>query len=408
MEAATLVRSPFTASFAPSSGFVVCRSLVSTHRGFRSSRCGYGSLTMKKLSLTSHSVPHAGTPGSRQHLIVKASSSSDSEGSAVKVAPLELESPVGQFLSQILVSHPHLIPAAVDQQLEQLQTDRDAEQKQDQPSVTGTELVLYRRIAEVKANERRRALEEILYALVVQKFMDAKISLIPSLTSSSSDLGRLDTWPNQDAKIAQIYSPEMKEMINNHIIFILGKRGEDPSEISKLRLGQAYAASIMYGYLLKRVDERFQLEKVIRKLPVKKDRKGDATDSLVGDSIDENGLKSAQIPHPEILSADEASYVSFGEDVFTQSRLTNYLRSLDAETLQRYATIRSTEAVSIVEKHTEALFGSPKGTIDASNEDVIKISSTGLKKLVLEAITFGAFLWNVESYVDCRYNFVTN
>ena len=35
---------------------------------------------------------------------------------------------------------------------------------------------IIRRIAEVKANERRKALEEILYALVVQKFMDAHVS----------------------------------------------------------------------------------------------------------------------------------------------------------------------------------------------------------------------------------------
>ncbi|KAL9255183.1 UV-B-induced protein, chloroplastic-like protein [Drosera capensis] len=382
MEAATLVRSPLTASFVPSVGAI---SLVSTPRGFRLSRRGCGSLRMKKLSLTSHSVPPAGTPGSCRRLIVKASSSSDSEGSAVKSAtPTSSLQPLTSSLSSCRLT--------------------EMQRKNRIPSVTGTELVLYRRIAELKANERRRALEEILYALVVQKFMDANISLIPSLTSSSSDLGRLDTWPNQGAKIAQIYSPEMKEMINNHIIFILGKRGEDPSEVSKLRLGQAYAASIMYGYLLKRVDERFQLEKAIRKLPGKKGRKGDVTDSLVGDSIGNNSLKSAQTPHPEILSADEASYISFGEDVFTPSRLTNYLRSFDAETLRRYATIRSTEAVSIVEKHTEALFGSPKGT----NEDGIKISSTGLKKLVLEAITFGAFLWDVESYVDSRYNFVTN
>ncbi|CAH8387840.1 unnamed protein product, partial [Eruca vesicaria subsp. sativa] len=106
---------------------------------------------------------------SRRSFVVKASGdASDS------IAPLELKSPVGQFLSQILVSHPHLVPAAVEQQLEQLQTDRDAEEQiKDSSSVPGTDIVLYRRIAEVKEKERRRALEEILYASVVQKFMDA-------------------------------------------------------------------------------------------------------------------------------------------------------------------------------------------------------------------------------------------
>lgn len=88
--------------------------------------------------------------------------------------------------------------------------------------------------------------------------------------------------------------------------------------------------------------------------------------------------------------------------------------SFDGETLQRYATIRSKEAVSIIEKHTEALFGrpeivvTPQGTVDSSNDVQIKISFAGLKRLVLEAVTFGSFLWDVESYVDSRYHFVMN
>ncbi|KAL2553936.1 Uncharacterized protein Fot_07555 [Forsythia ovata] len=56
----------------------------------------------------------------------------------------QLESPIGQFLSQILISHPHLVPAAVEQQLEQLLTDRDADKEKEEPSASGTDLVLYR------------------------------------------------------------------------------------------------------------------------------------------------------------------------------------------------------------------------------------------------------------------------
>lgn len=79
-------------------------------------------------------------------MVVRASSSSssDSSGSLAPIAPLQLESPVGQFLSQILISHPHLVPAAVEQQLEQLQTDRDAEKQKEETSASGTDLVLHR------------------------------------------------------------------------------------------------------------------------------------------------------------------------------------------------------------------------------------------------------------------------
>lgn len=86
--------------------------------------------------------------GGKKYTVVRASASSDPSGSAAPIAPLQLESPIGQFLSQILISHPHLVPAAVEQQLELLQTDRDAEGNKEESSASGTELVLYRLVSE--------------------------------------------------------------------------------------------------------------------------------------------------------------------------------------------------------------------------------------------------------------------
>lgn len=62
------------------------------------------------------------------------------------VAPLQFESPTGQFLSQILHTHPHLLPAAIDQQLEILQMDRDAKKEETSPA---TQDLLYRLVIEV-------------------------------------------------------------------------------------------------------------------------------------------------------------------------------------------------------------------------------------------------------------------
>ncbi|KAK4488946.1 hypothetical protein RD792_004737 [Penstemon davidsonii] len=333
---------------------------------------------------------------------------SDSGNSAAApIAPLELESPTGQFLSQILVSHPHLIPAAVEQQLEQLQTERDSENiEKEDPSASGTELVLYRRIAEVKANERKKALEEILYALVVQKFMDANVSLLPTITTSSSpdNPARVDTWPTQeDNKLEGLHSPEAYEMIQNHLSLILGNRDSNSvTQISKQRVGQVYAASVMYGYFLRRIDQRFQLEKTMKVLPQGID---DELDSDIQQTRPNVG------PQPEEVPFSSGG----GFSGIKPSRLRSYVMSFDGETLQRYATIRSKEAIGIIERHTEALFGrpdiviTPQGTSDSSSKDEeIKISFGGLKRLVLEAVTFGSFLWDVESYVDSRYHFVAN
>ncbi|XP_009355996.2 UV-B-induced protein At3g17800, chloroplastic isoform X2 [Pyrus x bretschneideri] len=363
--------------------------------------------------------------GSRRGLVVRAaaaSSSPDSAGSDSPIAPLKLESPIGQFLSQIMISHPHLVPSAVDQQLEQLLTDRDAEEKKEEPSASGTDIVLYRRIAEVKATERRKALEEILYTLVVQKFMDANVSLVPAITPTASDpSGRVDSWPSQNEKLEQLHSPEAYEMIQNHLSLILGNRlGDSTSlaQISKLRVGQVYAASVMYGYFLKRVDHRFQLEKTMKILPSAMGPEDSDIQTSVGQDVrpgsGEDTLQAGASSHPEVSSwAGGISSGGFGNAI-KPSRLRTYVMSFDGETLHRYATIRSREAVSIIEKHTEALFGrpdiviTPQGTVDSSKDDHIKISFGGLRRLVLEAVTFGSFLWDVESYVDSRYHFVAN
>ncbi|KAL6000753.1 hypothetical protein ACLOJK_006479 [Asimina triloba] len=73
---------------------------------------------------------------------------------------------------------------------------------------------------------------------------------------------------------SSVHSPEAFEMIQSHLSLVLGERLVGPLStvirirISKLRLGKLYAASIMYGYFLKRVDQRFQLERSMKTRPV--------------------------------------------------------------------------------------------------------------------------------------------
>ncbi|MQL96077.1 hypothetical protein Taro_028741 [Colocasia esculenta] len=357
--------------------------------------------------------PKQGQRLRRSSCVVRASASA-ADPSPAQIAPLQLESPIGQFLSQILINHPHLLPAAVDQQLEQLQTDLDAEKQKEEPSTSGTDLVLYRRIAKVKANERKQALEEILYALIVQKFVDASVSLVPALSQSTDPSGKVDRWPPQEHMLEKLHSPEAYEMIQNHLAIILGNRTVDANTtavISKLRVGQVYAASVMYGYFLKRVDQRFQLEKTMKALPWSSEGECSAVKQVMPD--ESRPLVQAWSLHPEVSSwSASPEFSSAGQT--KSARMRSYVMSLDPETLHRYATVRSKEAFGIIEKHTEALFGrpevviTPQGTIDSSKDEVIKISFSGLRRLILEAVTFGSFLWDVESYVDSRYHFVAN
>ncbi|CAN6486580.1 unnamed protein product [Victoria cruziana] len=330
-----------------------------------------------------------------------------------RVAPLQLESSVGQFLYQILQTHPHLLPAAVDQQLERLQEDRDAQAKD---SVSATD-VLYKRIAEVKAKEMQASLEEIIYALIVHRFMNADISLIPTILPSADPLGKVDIWPYQEQKLMSIHSVEAYEMIESHLSLVLGgSQFPDPLDsvvqISKLKVGKLYAASIMYGYFLKRVDERFQLEQSMETLPKQ---------------VQEESMPSENVlPNDEIWDVTSWFQASMGDEVEgyhgssepnvakNAYKLRSYVTHLDGDTLQRYATIRSKAAVSIIEKQTQALFGRPDikiaedGTLGTSNDELIGLTFAGLTNLVLEAVAFGSYLWQVESYVDSRYSFMNS
>uniref|UniRef100_A0ACD6A8G5 Uncharacterized protein n=1 Tax=Avena sativa TaxID=4498 RepID=A0ACD6A8G5_AVESA len=355
----------------------------------------------------------------RSSLIRASSSPSESLPSSSPIAPLQMESPIGQFLSQILVTHPHLLPAAAEQQLEQLQTVHDAAGKEngsDKPAPPpGGDIVLYRRIAEVKEKEQRRTTEEILYALVVQKFVEAGVSLVPALSHSIDASGRVDQWAEHvEGKLERLHSHEAYEMIENHLNLILGQRQADATvaAISKLRVGQVYAASVMYGYFLKRVDQRFQLEKSMKSLP------WGSEDDALNQVMTTDSWPSAQTytSHPEVeesWTSSDLSTEGLGQSV-KPCRLKSYVMSFDPDTLQTYATIRSKVAFGIIEKHTEALFGkpeiviTPEGTVDSSKDEHVRISFSGLRRLILEAVTFGSFLWDVESYVDSRYHFVTN
>ncbi|KAJ6695795.1 hypothetical protein OIU74_014824 [Salix koriyanagi] len=333
--------------------------------------------------------------------------SGDSAGNSVPVSPLEFESPVGQLLAQILQTHPHLLPAAIDQQLENLQVDRDA-QKEEAASFQD---FLYKRIAEVKEKERRKALEEIIYSMIVHKFLDNDISMIPKISQNSDPTGRVDFWPNQEQKLESVHSPEAFEMIQSHLSIVLGERIVGPLEttvqISKIKLGKLYAASLMYGYFLRRVDQRYQLERAMNTLP-----KGFDEDR----ARFEDPSPAKRLWDPDSLirilpdgGDSDADFMDTGEE--KSYRLRSYVMYLDAETLQRYATIRSKEAISLIEKQTQALFGRPDiriaddGSIETGNDEVVSITFSGLTMLVLEAVGFGSFLWDAESYVESKYHF---
>lgn len=349
-------------------------------------------------------------------VIVKADATTS--GSGKPIAPLRPESPTGQFLVELLHSHPHLFSAAAEQQLEKLAEDREAAEVKEHPITASSELVLYKRIAELRAQERRTTVEEIMYALVFQKFLEAQISMVPGIPSKSGNQ-KVDNWPAQDKELESVHSSEALEMVWEHLAFILGVKAVSESldgnimvQIGKLHMGQVYATSAVYGYFLRRVDEKFQMEKTMKVL----------SPHLSESEQRVQGSRDAQSSQDDVFTAEVVSAISammgiggLNQDISfdgsgkSTNLLRNYVMSFEADTLYRCATIRSMESANVIEKHTEALFGKPDlsdNPMATGQDEALILSLAGLKRLVLEAVAFGSFLWYAETYVDNHYNIV--
>lgn len=252
-----------------------------------------------------------------------------------------------------------------------------------------------------------------MYCSIVNKFKENKISMIPKIAATSDPNDRVDLWPNQELKLEAVHSSEAFEMIQSHLSLVLGERVVGPLQtivqISKIKLGKLYAASIMYGYFLKRVDDRFQLERRTGILPQDFGKENISFDepSPPNKLWDSDSLIRI---YPDEEGYYEMDNMATGEG--RSFRLRTYVMQLDAETLQRLATVRSKEAISLIEKQTQALFGRPDirvskdGSIETSNDEVLSLTFSGLTMLVLEAVAFGSFLWVQENYVDIKYPFL--
>ncbi|KAH9292633.1 hypothetical protein KI387_042178, partial [Taxus chinensis] len=274
------------------------------------------------------------------------------------------------------------------------------------------------KIAELKANECQTAAEEVIYMLIVQKFLHLNIPMVPKLVSCMEN-GRVDSWLPKDEELESIHSSDMLEMIREHLTRILGRRGKmnfvdnrTITQIDRLTLGRVYAASIMYSYFLRRACQRYQLEVNLEIVYAPLFDGNDLNGHLL--DLGESNFFSRS-KHSAGEATDSVPLVDPSMSYLVETRtkprqLRGYIMSFDADSLKRCATMRTKESANIVEKHAEALFGRPvthiaeDGAVTIASDDAIRLTYSSLRRLVLEATAFGSFLWDVESYVDSIYS----
>ncbi|XP_022758756.1 UV-B-induced protein At3g17800, chloroplastic-like isoform X1 [Durio zibethinus] len=324
-------------------------------------------------------------------------------------APLELRSAPGKFLTSVLQNQRQFFHFAAANELKQLAGDRDTAVGRMFLSSDSDEACLHRRIAQLKEHECQAAVEDVMYMLIFYKFSEIRVPLVPKLSRCIYN-GRLEILPPKDWELESIHSIEVLKMVREHVSTVIGLRANSSvtdnwatTEILRLQLGQVYASSILYGYFLKSASSRHQLERCLSL-------------ALQDGLIHTNSLK-----FPDLLPCgfkslvfglvSDMQSVSLGLGPGRQEKnleeLKYYVMGFDPETLQRCAKLKSKEAVNLIEKHCCALFGD-EHTGMLETDEVILTSFSSLKRLVLEALAFGSFLWDIEEYVDTVYKLKDN
>eukprot|EP00240_Pyramimonas_obovata_P002074 CAMPEP_0118922570 /NCGR_PEP_ID=MMETSP1169-20130426/1450_1 /TAXON_ID=36882 /ORGANISM="Pyramimonas obovata, Strain CCMP722" /LENGTH=445 /DNA_ID=CAMNT_0006863465 /DNA_START=140 /DNA_END=1477 /DNA_ORIENTATION=+ len=335
------------------------------------------------------------------------------------LAPLKPESPTGEFLNYIIESEPQLFASAMDKQLEQLSEEKDNDAS---PAEGTAEMVLYQRINEVKVAQRKRALEDLMYASILHKFVNIGVDLLPSLDGVSHIENA-----NYKALTEGVHSVEALELVKQHLSTMLGDAPAAYSnvmiKISKLQAAQVYAASVMFGYFLRRADKRFQLERALGTLPKSPE---DTLKSL--EAMFNSAGEETEVINPDYPSVDEAA------GGMPSLSLKQYVEAFSQETLAETARIVSSEGVTLVERHTGALFGSIDGLqteMQAALEEegpaenpqqlmeriqhavmddkvaTLTLTYSTQRRIILEAVAFGSFLRDVETHVDTEYALLT-
>ncbi|KAK3118766.1 hypothetical protein QOZ80_9BG0706760 [Eleusine coracana subsp. coracana] len=244
-----------------------------------------------------------------------------------------------------------------------------------------------------------------MYMLIVYKFFKIEVPMVPNLSKLISNR-RLEIWPSRETDLESIHGPEVIELIREHLTSIIRwvhkngpKINRSTLRIKRLQFSRIYSASIMFGYFLKSVSIRHRLE-----LTLTHSQEIPPPVQFLNAQ-----LTSTQNQEQEeaVGGSGEMSSSSKPSSVVNPCDLKGYMMGFDPKTLQLCAKLRSFEAANLIEKHSWALFGENM-EFSQENDEAVVLDPSSLKRLLLEAIAFGSFLWDVEDYVDEIYKLSEN
>jgi hypothetical protein len=364
-----------------------------------------------------------------------------------------------------LQMQPHLFRAAVESELHKLQEQREADAEAaaaaaaadaaaapgaPSPSSSSSDLVLSRRMAEVRRAEQAVALEDLMYICILERFQEVGVALLPDVRAP------VEESPAVLKSLTEgVHSREALEMVKEHVLGVLGPASvgfaNTRIKMAKLQAAQVYAASIMFGYFLRRVDARFRLAKSLGVLPeepaaavARLERLfARADDAEASDADADGGGEAGPGAAPEQAAASAAAAAaastsygaapppdpSSGALVKRQKgALRRYVETFDQAAMIATARLVTSEGAALVERQTRALWGDVQA-LQAQMQEVVGQDAGSMEELmarvqravaddgvetvvvtagtqrraVLEAVAYGCFLRDVESWVDGEY-----
>jgi antitoxin component HigA of HigAB toxin-antitoxin module len=351
------------------------------------------------------------------------------------------------MLAYYYKAQPHLFKDAIEEQLRRLRDERDerdarraaaeAEKAESPAGATSSmDITLYKRMEEVQRSEKQATLEDIMYASVLEKFLQLGVNMLGSM-----DLVQ-ENAENLKLLTEGVHSREALDVVKDHVKNVMGPASIAYSntilKMSKLQAAQVYATSIMFGYFVRRVDKRFQLERSLGLL--NEDDTAEAVDRLerlfaqtaeIDVAADPDSVES-----PTAADADKAPPQEERKEQKERPEkkgvLRNYIESFDQQTLADTARLVSAEGQALVETQSKALFGDVKQltrqmqeavgpdvssleevmqrvqeAVEKEKVDIMTVTVATQRRAVLEAIAFGSFLRDVETYVDTEYQLLT-
>ncbi|KAG1679460.1 hypothetical protein FOA52_007752 [Chlamydomonas sp. UWO 241] len=379
------------------------------------------------------------------------------------VGPSKPKTAYGEQLAYYLAMEPQLFKSAVEQQLQRLKEEKEERERAARQlsdganSADSTALILNKRMDEVRARDRSAALDDLMYVSILERFVLLRVEMLPRMD------GFVDVAPQSLTALTEgIHSKEALELVREHLMGVMGPTASQQFsnmavKMSKFQMAQVYAASIMFGYFLRRVDKRFQLE---RSMGTEQTSEDDAVKRLeklfsmadadhpfneemdVGSAPSDSAARGADDMPSKVSSAPATSSGS-GVGASTsakanlparkeKSALRRYVESFDQAAMVETARIVSLEGAALVERQTSAVLGDIKqltrqiqeevGKDVSSMEQVMERMAKAVegdrvptvtmtvgtqRRAVLEAVAFGSFLRDVETWVQADYNLLT-